>query len=70
MRLWHESGLPEDAFVVVLHEARRITQQRGNIEREATDGSPEGTKNRMPYYFKVVEDLLAMATPDGAHSAA
>jgi replication protein O len=70
MRLWRESRLDEETFVDVLHEARRITQQRGNIEREATDGSPEGTKNRMPYYFKVVEDLVAMPATDGAHSAA
>lgn len=70
MRLWQESRIAEQAFVDILHEARRITQQRGNIDREATDGSPEGTKNRMPYYFKVVEDLVAMATTDGAHSAA
>ncbi len=70
MRLWYESVLDEDIFVALLHEARRITQQRGNIEREATDGSPEGTKNRMPYFFKVVEDLVAMALADGAHTAA
>ncbi len=70
MRLWQESQLDEETFVIVLHEARRITQQRGNIEREATDGSPEGTKNRMPYYFKVVEDLVVMATTDGANTAA
>jgi hypothetical protein len=70
MRLWHESGVDEQIFVALLHEARRVTQQRGNIEREATDGSPEGTKNRMPYYFRVVEDLAAMARSDGAHTAA
>jgi hypothetical protein len=70
MRLWRESRLDEDAFVDLLHEARRITQQRGNIEREATDGSPEGTKNRMPYYFMVLEDLVAATSTGGAHTAA
>jgi Bacteriophage replication protein O len=70
MRLWRGSRLDEDAFVDFLHEARRITQQRGNIERDATDGSPEGTKNRMPYYFKVLEDLVAATSTGGAHTAA
>lgn len=60
MRLWAESGLDEETFVDILQEARTITQARP-VEREATDGSPEGTKNRMPYYFRVVEDLVDMA---------
>lgn len=60
MRLWAESGLDEETFVDILQEARAITQARP-VEREATDGSPEGTKNRMPYYFRVVEDLVDMA---------
>jgi hypothetical protein len=60
MRLWAESGLDEQTFVDMLHEARTITQAR-QVELEATDGSAEGTKNRMPYFFRVVEDLVDMA---------
>ena len=60
VRLWAESGLDEATFVDILHEAKQITQQR-QIERGATDGSPEGTKNKMPYFFRVVEDLIDMA---------
>ncbi len=58
LRLWAESNLPEQQFVDLMHQARKITQARGNIARDATDGSPSGTKNRMPYYFSVLEDLL------------
>jgi len=66
MRLYANSGLREDTFVSMLHEARRIAQSRGNIQKDATDGSPAGTKNRMPYFFEVVEDLVSMAveTPE------
>jgi hypothetical protein len=60
MRLWAASGLDEETFVDILQEARAIAQARP-VEREAADGSPEGTKNRMPYYFRVVEDLVDMA---------
>ncbi len=60
MRLWAESGLDEETFADILQEARAIAQARA-VEREATDGSPEGTKNRMPYFFRVVEDLVDMA---------
>ncbi len=79
LRLWGTSNLGEDEFIALLHEARGITQRRGNIERAATDGSPEGTKNRMPYYFSVVEGLVEIgrsgerpaalgATVDDAHT--
>lgn len=64
LRLWAECGFSEQRFVEVMHEARRITQSRGNIARDATDGSPAGTKNRMPYFFTVLEDLLDMASDD------
>ena len=43
-----------------------MTQGKGNIERDATDGSPQGTKNRMQYFFRVVEDLLSEAPADEA----
>lgn len=58
LRLWAASGLDEGDYVDLLYEARTVTQGKGNIERDATDGSPQGTKNRMPYFFSVVEDLL------------
>lgn len=60
LRLWAETDLTEQQFVDLMHQARKITQARGNIARDATDGSPVGTKNRMPYYFSVLEDLLGM----------
>jgi len=60
LRLWVESDLTEQQFVDLMHQARKITQARGNIARDATDGSPVETKNRMPYYFSVLEDLLGM----------
>jgi hypothetical protein len=61
LRLWAKSGLDDRAFGELMQEARLIAHRRGNIERQATDGSPPGTKNRMPYFFAVLEDLLGLA---------
>lgn len=58
-RLWRASGLPEAQFVQdVLYQARSLTQAQGNVNKRATDGT--GTINRMPYFFRVVEDLLGL----------
>jgi len=58
LRLWADSGLDDDLFVDMMYESRRVAQARGNIARAATDGSIQGTKNRMPYFFSVLERLL------------
>lgn len=60
LRLWIESGLEEETFVAMMYEARTITQKR-LVKKDATDGSISGVKNRMPYYFRVLEDLTSMA---------
>jgi hypothetical protein len=59
-RLWKASGTSEDHFVQVMYEARTITKKRGNIEKRAKDGGEYGVRNRMPYYFSVLRDLLGM----------
>lgn len=61
-RLQRASGLAERAFVEVVHAARTMTRARGNI-RKAADGDP-ALRNRMPYFFAVLEDLLARAGED------
>lgn len=61
LRLWAASRLDDQAFGRLMQEARLVAQRRGNIERDATDGSPPGTKNRMPYFFAVLEDLVELA---------
>ena len=58
MRLWASSDLDDNTFVEMMYEARKVAQGKGNITRDATDGSPQGTKNRMPYFFTVLEGLL------------
>jgi hypothetical protein len=59
--LWLRSGLDEDAFAELLYEARRVTQRRTpGIERRRGDER----KNKMPYFFQVLEDLLARRRGD------
>jgi len=68
LRLWAGSGLGEQTFADMMQEARLIAMERGNIEKDATDGSAafDGTKNRMPYFFAVLEDLVDMARDTGS----
>jgi phage replication O-like protein O len=64
LRLWERSGLSEDEFVALMYEARATALRAPNIEREARDGSPPGTKNRMPYWFAVLEDMVDYQTEE------
>ena len=60
MHLYKASGLNESAFVARLYEARSITKQRGNISKDAQGNDLPGLKNKMPYYFAVLRDLLGL----------
>jgi hypothetical protein len=59
VRLWQASGLDERAFVEqVLYQARSLAQAQGNVTKRAGDGT--GLRNKVPYFFAVVEDLLGL----------
>lgn len=59
MRLWTENGLGEERFLDLMYEARRRTK-RALVQKQATNGKSAfgGVKNRMPYFFAVLDDLL------------
>jgi len=58
-RLWKQSGWSESAFSQALTEAKAITLRR-DVKKRATVGGEFGARNKMPYYFKVLRDLLGM----------
>ena len=58
IRLWQASGLEEPAFAEVLYRARSITRQQAGVKKRAQNG--HGVRNRAPYFFAVVEDLLGL----------
>ena len=61
-RLWKASGLPEDAFCQRMYEARSRAKQAGNIEKPANgEAGRYGLRNRMPYFFACLRDLLGMS---------
>lgn len=57
MKMFRASKLPEKKFVGMLYQARDITRSRGNIRKVSEQ--EQSLKNRMPYFFAVVQDLLA-----------
>ena len=60
VRLWRASGLDEAAFADRLLEARSITKRR--VVHKPADGEPGqlGLRNKMPYFFTVLRDLLGL----------
>lgn len=66
-RLWKVSSLPEDAFCQRMYEARSITRQRGDIQKRASgDAGRYGLRNRMPYFFTVLRDVLGLSMVESA----
>jgi hypothetical protein len=65
-RLWKTSGTSEDHFLQLMHEARTVTKKRGNIQKRAAAGGEYGLRNRMPYFFSVLRDLLGMKEDQAA----
>ena len=59
LRRWIASGLDEKQFLALLYEARRRTW-KALVQKDATDNKSafKGAKNRMPYFFKVLQDLI------------
>jgi hypothetical protein len=58
MKLWRKSELEEKDFIELLYEAKKITLgQSGNIRKTANNS--RSVKNRAPYFFGVLENLLA-----------
>lgn len=58
-RLWKASGWSEIALGQALTEAKAITLKR-DIKKRASVGGEYGTRNKMPYFFKVLRDLLGL----------
>lgn len=57
-RLWSGSGLSEDDFVGLLHQAYERTEENAHRIRKWAKDAPYGTKNKMPYFFSVLASLL------------
>ncbi len=58
MNLYHSSELSEYGFCRVLVEAELATQRAGNIKKPAEGESYPGRKNKVPYWWAIVENRL------------
>ena len=68
--LLRSSGLPREAFLERLYQARAITKERSASirSRAGKDGVGLPTKNKMAYFFAVLEDLLDPSDDRGGPS--
>ena len=58
LNLWRDSGLGEQQFVEVMHEARKLTR------RYQSRPTWDAMKNKMSYFFATLRDLLTQGTTD------
>jgi DNA-binding MarR family transcriptional regulator len=57
LNLWRRSKLPEEEFLLLISKARKITLARSGSIRKKADNYM-GLKNRAPYFFGVLQDLM------------
>ena len=66
VNLFHRAHVSVADFTQAMYAARAITKERSaSIRRERREASGWGTpdKNRMPYFFAVLEDVLGLRPP-------
>jgi hypothetical protein len=68
LNLLSRSGLPRQAFVAKLHEARSLTKEYSASITTAVkrDGAPLPVKAKMAYFFAILEDLLGLKDESAA----
>lgn len=70
VNLYATSGLNLDEFITVMMGARRTTQERTAAIRKGPGKSgPLAAKNKMPYFFEVLADLLTRVSGDDISSS-
>jgi hypothetical protein len=61
LALFRRVGVPRETWGDYLYRARAITQEHSaQITTPAGEGNPRGTKNKVPYFLAVLEDLLRL----------
>jgi hypothetical protein len=71
--LWERSKIPIEAFTALMYEARAVTKEySGNITKTRRVGAVGGSawgpgKNKIPYFFKTLESILAQHSPAVTH---
>lgn len=68
-RLWEQSGWSEASFGQALTEAKAITL-KSNVKKRARVGGELGARNKMPFYFTVLRDILGVRRADRPHADA
>lgn len=63
LAMYRESGLDLDTFCDRLYQARAVTKERSAaIQKKRSGDNPWSSKNKMPYMFSVLSDLLGRQT--------
>ncbi len=58
LNLWQQIDLDEKTFVELIYQARDKTRARTSALSPANQTNPTQSRNRTPYFFKVLEDML------------
>jgi hypothetical protein len=70
VHLFERSGFTIDGFIGQMQQAHRETLRRsGSIKKQRARGGPGPAKNKMPFYFAILQDYLGLKElPEGAES--
>jgi len=68
--LYRQSGVALETFIEGMYRARAIVKERTAVIRAASDSTAQtgATKNKMAYWFSVLEDLLGLRADGSAVS--
>ncbi len=60
LNLWRQSHLPEQEFAGRMYQARDLTRRYAVLRPGETPPPPGQPRNRMPYFFTTLRDLLGL----------
>jgi hypothetical protein len=70
VNLYHQTGLPMEDFIGHLYAARSVTKERSAAIRTPADGiAADWKKNKMSYFFAVLEDRLGIRERNNSGTA-
>lgn len=58
--LFERANSTVEAFIAILYEAKSITKERSSVIKATSIGDYLPAKNKMAYFFSIVEDLLGL----------
>lgn len=67
--LWHQTHLTEAEFARLMYQARELTRRHAVLRSGEVPPPPGQPRNRMPYFFTCLRDLLGLRGEEGSNKS-